>query len=73
MKPGKPFTFATVEMHGKKKLFFGLPGNPVSGIVTFYLLCLPAIRKLAGYTDQQIPLTRVLAQVNLLKILFLTF
>jgi gephyrin len=26
MKPGKPTTFATCEINGKKKLFFGLPG-----------------------------------------------
>lgn len=26
MKPGKPTTFATCEVNGKKKLFFGLPG-----------------------------------------------
>jgi hypothetical protein len=27
MKPGKPTTFATCEINGKKKFFFGLPGN----------------------------------------------
>lgn len=26
MKPGKPTTFATCQVNGKKKLFFGLPG-----------------------------------------------
>ena len=30
-------------------LVFGLPGNPVSSIVTFNLVVLPAIRKLAGW------------------------
>jgi gephyrin len=51
MKPGKPFTFATVEVDGRRRLVFGLPGNPVSSLVTFYLLCVPAIRKLAGWAD----------------------
>jgi gephyrin len=51
MKPGKPVTFATVEQDGRRKLVFGLPGNPVSSLVTFYLLVAPAIRKLAGWPD----------------------
>ncbi len=51
MKPGKPLTFATVEVDGRRKLLFGLPGNPVSSLVTFYLLAAPAMRKLAGWPD----------------------
>lgn len=51
LKPGKPCTFATVEMGGRKRLVFGLPGNPVSGLVTFYLLVVPAMRRLAGWPD----------------------
>lgn len=30
-------------------LIFGLPGNPVSSIVTFNLVVLPALRKMAGW------------------------
>lgn len=30
-------------------IVFGLPGNPVSSIVTYNLVCLPAIRKLSGH------------------------
>ena len=57
MKPGKPCTFATVERDGRQKLIFALPGNPVSSLVTFYLLAAPALRKLAGWRNPQ--LTRV--------------
>lgn len=39
IKPGKPFVFGQL---GKKYLF-GLPGNPVSAIVTFILLAAPAL------------------------------
>ena len=46
MKPGKPFTFATVDE--SDMLVFALPGNPVSSIVTFKLLVMPALRKLHG-------------------------
>lgn len=49
MKPGKPSTFATVAGHGaQRKLFFGLPGNPVSCFVTFKLLAAPALERLRG-------------------------
>lgn len=51
MKPGKPTTFATLEQDGVKKLIFALPGNPVSSLVTFYLFVVPALRKMAGWTD----------------------
>jgi gephyrin len=51
MKPGKPITFATVEAEGRRRLVFGLPGNPVSSLVTFYLFTVPALRRLAGWPD----------------------
>lgn len=49
MKPGKPLTFATVIVDGQQKLVFGLPGNPVSSLVTYYLFVVPALRQLAGW------------------------
>ncbi|QDZ25791.1 molybdopterin biosynthesis protein [Chloropicon primus] len=56
MKPGKPLTFATVEGRekGRKLLVFGLPGNPVSSFVTFNLVVVPALRKLAGWTNPRL-------------------
>ena len=51
MKPGKPCTFATVETGRGRRLVFSLPGNPVSSLVTFYLLALPALHALAGRRD----------------------
>jgi gephyrin len=57
MKPGKPCTFATVTHAGRHRLIFALPGNPVSSLVTFYLLGAPALRKLAGWPNPR--LTRV--------------
>ena len=44
LKPGKPFVFGKY----KNVPFFGLPGNPVSALVTFQLLVRPAINKLRG-------------------------
>lgn len=61
MKPGKPTTFATTAISGKKKLIFALPGNPVSAMVTFNLFVLPALRKLAGFQHPQ--LTKIKAKL----------
>ena len=44
VKPGKPLAFGRIN----DCWFFGLPGNPVSAMVTFYQLVLPALRKLSG-------------------------
>jgi molybdopterin molybdotransferase len=45
-KPGKPLTFATV---GQTSVF-GLPGFPVSSLVTFEVFVRPALRRLQGLT-----------------------
>ncbi|MBW4539895.1 MAG: molybdopterin molybdotransferase MoeA [Myxacorys chilensis ATA2-1-KO14] len=44
IKPGKPLTFATFP----NTLYFGLPGNPVSALVTFWRFVQPAILKRSG-------------------------
>jgi len=46
MKPGKPLAFGTIG----KSLFFGLPGNPVSVIATFYQFVQPALKRMKGQT-----------------------
>ncbi|KAK9855769.1 hypothetical protein WJX84_007092 [Apatococcus fuscideae] len=68
MKPGKPLTFATLDVPcsasipdsgaeatfskgTRRMLVFGLPGNPVSSIVTFKLVVLPVLRKLGGWQE----------------------
>lgn len=48
MKPGKPFFAAVRSTPERTTRLYGLPGNPVSALVTATLLVLPAIRKLAG-------------------------
>ena len=52
MKPGRPLAFGKVG----DAWFFGLPGNPVSVMVTFYMFVLPALRKMMG-TSYREPLT----------------
>src|SRR5437016_8470858 len=46
MRPGKPITFGSL---GGRPIF-GLPGNPVSAMVTFELFVRPALLKMAGHT-----------------------
>ncbi|WP_241649939.1 molybdopterin molybdotransferase MoeA [Rosenbergiella collisarenosi] len=46
MKPGKPFAFGRLN----DSLFCGLPGNPVSAVVTFCQLVYPLILRLQGIT-----------------------
>lgn len=46
-QPGKPFTFATL---GNKPVF-GLPGNPVSSLVSFEVYVRPALRRMMGHPE----------------------
>ncbi len=48
IKPAKPVLFGTYEGN---KLFFGLPGNPVSCAIAFDILVKPAIKKMVGMKD----------------------
>ncbi len=65
IKPGKPLAFGrfppTPVRHGGA-LFFGLPGNPASSLVTFELFVRPVLRKLAGHRSLLRPET--LAQLT---------
>ena len=56
MKPGKPFAFGKL----KNSLFFGLPGNPVSALVTMYQLAVPGIIK----CQNALPLIRTKLKVK---------
>src|ERR1044072_1909454 len=56
LKPGKPTWFGTRD----EKLVFGLPGNPVSAMVTFPLFTRPARRALAGARPDDTRATAVL-------------
>ena len=51
IKPGKPFLFGNID----KCAVFGLPGNPVSAFVTFLQFVRPAILKMMGATDLDLP------------------
>ena len=62
LKPGKPFTFATIPARApslpggeRERIAFGLPGFPVSSLVTFEVFVRPALRKMQGFTTLHRP------------------
>ncbi len=50
IKPGRPLAFGHID----KSVFFGLPGNPVAAMVTFYQFVLPALESMLGIKDKVI-------------------
>ena len=54
IRPGRPAVFGTC----RNKLVFGLPGNPVSTMVTFELFVLPAVDLFNGATARPLPVFR---------------
>jgi molybdopterin molybdotransferase len=63
IKPAKPFAFGVLEKSGTP--VFGLPGNPVSALVSYELFVRPALRSVAGCTDLDRPRLAAVAEVDL--------
>ncbi|BCG64412.1 MAG: molybdopterin molybdotransferase [Methyloprofundus sp.] len=64
LKPGRPLAFGKI----KNCTFFGLPGNPIAVLVTFYQLVLPALEKALAITDKPIaPLMKARSLENIHK------
>ena len=58
IKPAKPFAFGLI---GTTPVF-GLPGNPVSSMVSYELFARPALRKMAGHTLFNRPVRRAISK-----------
>jgi len=54
IQPGKPLVFGRIPGVDGGRYFFGLPGNPVSTMVTFELFARPMLEALAGRTRQKL-------------------
>jgi molybdenum cofactor synthesis domain-containing protein len=50
IRPAKPFAFGLLEGPERPVPVFGLPGNPVSSLVSFELLARPALRQMMGHS-----------------------
>ncbi len=66
VKPGYPFVFGRFA-DGRGPLVFGLPGNPVSAMVTFELLVRPVLLRLAGWSALDRPVLDVVLGETLTK------
>jgi molybdopterin molybdotransferase len=62
-RPGKPLLFST----RGQTLIFGLPGNPVSSLVSLHLYVLPALRRLLGLRELFPPSVRLPAAERITK------
>lgn len=55
IRPGRPLAFGELKTKRGTVPIFGLPGNPVSALLTFELFVRPALLKMAGHTKLQRP------------------
>ncbi|MBE0479589.1 MAG: molybdopterin molybdotransferase MoeA [Dehalococcoidia bacterium] len=62
MKPGKPLAFGVLKFGGKRVPHLGLPGNPVSSMITFEQFARPAILKMLGRTNYEKPVISAITE-----------
>jgi len=67
MRPGRPMAFGRIVSGGRSAYLFGLPGNPVAVMVTFYHFVRGALLHLAGCTECELPLLRAKSQLAMRK------
>jgi molybdenum cofactor synthesis domain-containing protein len=55
IRPAKPLAFGTLSrLDGTAVPVFGLPGNPVSSMVSYELFCRPGLRKMSGFGEDNL-------------------
>ncbi|HTE92493.1 MAG TPA: gephyrin-like molybdotransferase Glp [Bradyrhizobium sp.] len=67
MRPGRPMAFGRIRARGKSAILFGLPGNPVAVMVTFYHFVRGALLTMMGRSDTDLPLLRAKAETAMRK------
>lgn len=63
IRPGKPLLFGLL----RDKPVFGLPGNPVSAMVTFKIFVRPALLRMQGITDYSLPKSEAVIEEKIVK------
>jgi molybdopterin molybdotransferase len=61
MRPGRPMAVGRIESRGREAMWFGLPGNPVAVMVTFYAFVRDALLAMGGATVSPLPMLRATA------------
>jgi len=72
MRPGRPMAFGILKpipgtSSARKTLFFGLPGNPVAVMVTFYQFVRSALLQLNGASQTEPPLVQAVTETAIRK------
>jgi molybdopterin molybdotransferase len=67
MRPGRPMAFGRIRSGGHSAVLFGLPGNPVAVMVTFYAFVRDALLAMAGASPAPLPMLRARAQEAIRK------
>jgi molybdopterin molybdotransferase len=67
MRPGRPMAIGRITKGGHEAILFGLPGNPVAVMVTFYAFVRDALRAMSGMTQTTQPMLRAACSTPLRK------
>ena len=67
MRPGRPMAFGRISSNGKSAYLFGLPGNPVAVMVTFYFFARDALLRMMGADAAPLPAMRAISQSPIRK------
>jgi molybdopterin molybdotransferase len=67
IRPGRPMAFGKIASNGKSAYLFGLPGNPVAVMVSFYFFAREALLQMMGAQNEPLPLVRVTSQSSIRK------
>ena len=67
MRPGRPMAFGRIADGARQAALFGLPGNPVAVMVTFYHFVRGALLHMMGAANTELPLLRVKSQEAIRK------
>ncbi|WP_439891661.1 molybdopterin molybdotransferase MoeA [Ralstonia sp. 25C] len=67
MRPGRPMAFGRINSNGHNAFLFGLPGNPVAVMVTFYHFVRGALLRMMGATESGAPLVPAVSATPIRK------
>ena len=67
MRPGRPMAIGRIHADGHDAILFGLPGNPVAVMVTFYAFVRDALLAMSGATAQPLPVLRAASTTAIRK------
>jgi molybdopterin molybdotransferase len=67
MRPGRPLAFGKIASNGRSAFLFGLPGNPVAVMVSFYFFARTALLQMMGADATTPPLLQAISSAAIRK------